>query len=264
MEQIVFQGSSGTHPVVVTEDYPLRSLRFGTCARQSCIDLEYPHRLQLAYGRWMMSALLFVNRPEQVLLLGLGGGGLVHFLHHYYPAMRIRAVEKSATVIRVGRAFFGLGTGAGLEIVQADGADFVREPGTDSYDLVLVDLFTPTAMASPLFDADFYRYLSALLRSGGMAVFNLWGSDRTGLARARQAMCRGWPDGGHLLVRVPKRGNVIALARSGSFRPGDLFAARERARRLARAHGLNYGRYWRRLLGGNLPTLCKWSHGQPG
>ena len=58
MTQLVHSAHTGSHPVLVTDDGPLRCLNFGTGERQSCVDLRTPWVLQLAYTRWMMSALL--------------------------------------------------------------------------------------------------------------------------------------------------------------------------------------------------------------
>ena len=80
MTQLVHSAHTGSHPVLVTDDGPLRCLNFGTGERQSCVDLRTPWVLQLAYTRWMMSALLLPQTLRRLLLLGLGGGGMVHFV----------------------------------------------------------------------------------------------------------------------------------------------------------------------------------------
>ena len=65
MQQLVFSGHTGHHPVLVTDEDGLRSLRFGTDERQTCIDLQKPWKLQLAYTQWMAIALLLHPVPKK-------------------------------------------------------------------------------------------------------------------------------------------------------------------------------------------------------
>jgi len=255
VERIVYQARDERHPIVVSDCYPLRCLRFGNESRQSAIDLLEPHRLQLAYSRWMMSALLFVPDPRQVLLLGLGGGGLVHFLHHHHPRVRIRAVEPSSTVIRVARDYFGLDSMGGLEIIREEGGRFIRRHEEESYDLVLVDMFGPDGMAAPLFAPSFHTGIRNLLHPGGMAVFNLWGSEKESFLAALQALDRGWL-GERIVVRVPDRGNVVVLARPGRFSRAVIRAARARVGPAGHCYGFDLSRIWRGLWRSG-PTLLR-------
>ena len=52
---------------------------------QSAIDLKNPHHLQLRNLEFLMAALLFIQDPARILILGTAGGSLLHFLKHYYP-----------------------------------------------------------------------------------------------------------------------------------------------------------------------------------
>ncbi|MBX5493198.1 MAG: fused MFS/spermidine synthase [Chloroflexi bacterium] len=126
-------------------------------------------------GYW--AAMLPDRPPRDALLLGLGGGTLVHLLIGTFGALPIVGVEDDPRVVELGRAHFGLDL-ANLSIEQADAFAYVASC-TRRFDLVCVDLFRggaiPRRVVAPAFLADVAR----LLRPGGTAVFNL--------ARDRQA-----------------------------------------------------------------------------
>ena len=77
----------------VVEAYGVRSLHFGSAARQSTMSLAEPERLEMPYLRAMLIGLAFVPAPCRCLILGLGGGSLARFLAHHLPSARIEVVE---------------------------------------------------------------------------------------------------------------------------------------------------------------------------
>ena len=66
---------------VVDENVNVRSLQFGTVARQSTMFRNDPNALALSYTHCVMTSLAFSRTPPRsALALGLGGGSLVKFL----------------------------------------------------------------------------------------------------------------------------------------------------------------------------------------
>ena len=51
----------------------------------SLMDRRSPERLVLPYTAAMMAALLFIDAPRSVSMLGLGAGSQARFLRHYRP-----------------------------------------------------------------------------------------------------------------------------------------------------------------------------------
>ncbi|HEB49056.1 MAG TPA: hypothetical protein ENI89_00445 [Desulfobulbus sp.] len=258
MERIIFSEQGGEHPVVVVEEEHVRCLRFGTGARQSCMDTLAPHRLQLAYTRWMMTALLLHPQPERFLVLGLGGGSLVRFLLHHHPGARIDVVEKSAEVIRIARAYFQLPQPENLRILHLDAADFAARlsgPGTLPYHVAFVDLFGPDCMAGPVFEPEFHnRVLHSLAPDGVMAV-NLWSGDRRRFLLARRAITVTCP-GRVLKLQVKKRSNVILLAFPHRIPKSRLRRVRKNILPLQQRYGLDFARYLKRLRRTNPDLLA--------
>lgn len=200
-------------PVQVSERDGVRFLHLGGSAVQSAMRLDAPFRLELEYTRAMMGFLLFHRRPRDIALIGLGGGSLAKFMHRHLPDSRVTAVELHPEVVAAARADFHLPPDDDrLRIVVGDGAAFVGAH-PDSQDAVLVDGYGPEGMIEAFASPDFYRDCLAMLRPGGVAVFNLWDCDESHpehIVRLAEAF------GGHFL-RLPAeiKANVVAFA----FRP---------------------------------------------
>jgi spermidine synthase len=153
---------------------------------ESRVDLAAPHRLVLHYTRLMMTGLLYCtpHPPRRALLIGLGGGGMVHFLNRVFPAIQLDVVELQPRIIRLAREAFGVRPpmiGPNTRIMQADGGSFVAQQPGAQYDLVFVDGFLhpgtpgtdPSGVPANLKGADFLRKLVRILQPGGVVVFNL-------------------------------------------------------------------------------------------
>ena len=257
MSQLVYSDHTGSHPVLVTDEGPLRCLRFGTGERQSCVDLRTPWVLQLAYTRWMMSALLLPQTLQRLLLLGLGGGGMVHFLHRHLPHVRLDVVERERLIIDLARRYFLLPAADTLHLFRQDAVAFLETPDACGYQVALVDIFTPGAMAAPVFEPAFHRALLDRLDADGVLAVNLWSGDRPSFDRALAALEEA--SGGQLLqMQVSRRSNVIVLAFPVAIPRAAIKRARKNGPFHQRRYQLDFPRYLKRLRRGNrLPLLAR-------
>jgi spermidine synthase len=138
--------------------------------------LDSPDDLELEYTRAMMGFLLFHRQPRDIGLIGLGGGCMARFLLRHLPEARITALELHPEVVEAARSGFHLPDDPRLQVIVGDGAAYVADhPGC--HDVLLVDGYGPEGIAPELASAAFYRACRDLLWPGGVAVFNLWGSD---------------------------------------------------------------------------------------
>jgi len=135
----------------------------------------------LGPGYWPL--MLPDVRPRAALILGLGGGTLVHLLTRRFPGIRITGVEHEPAVIRIARGAFGLDTPA-LDIVEADAFVFVAE-AAGPYDYVAVDLWADGAIPIAIFQKPFLRRVRELLTPGGVAAINFF-KDRRAASRLRR------------------------------------------------------------------------------
>jgi spermidine synthase len=252
--QLVYSGHTGQHPVLVTDEDNLRSLRFGTEERQSCIDLQTPWELQLAYTRWMATALLLHPRPEKFLLFGLGGCALPHFLLHHHPEAELDVVEKEALVIQLARGYFKLPASDTLRIFNQDAVDFVRTADTSDYHVAFLDIFGPGAMAPALFLAELYQAILALLAPEGVLAVNLWCGDKALYQQALEAVREG-SQGQVLQMRLQRRNNVILLVFPGDIPHALIKKAQKNSLVHQQRYHLDFQRYLKRLRRTNRPSF---------
>ncbi len=215
--QVVYSTQDEDGIIDVVDENGVRSLQFGTTARQSTMVRRHPDRLALSYTHCMMMALLFGEiPPSRALLLGVGGGSLAKFLLRQVPGVRIDAVEKRSKVVEVARAYFGLPRDERLIVHVGDGYCFLEDADADptrsAYDLVLVDLHIGDGMAPVVHRADFWALCRRRLSAAGVVSANLWfGYREEEEAQARRHLEAEFPDGVFYLPVAGKR-NCIALA----------------------------------------------------
>ncbi|MEM0895553.1 MAG: fused MFS/spermidine synthase, partial [Verrucomicrobiota bacterium] len=185
-------------------------------SRQSAINVHRPHELQLEYTKNIFASFLFQPRQEKVLIVGLGGGGMVRFLHHVSPDMLIEAVEIDPAVVEVAGEFFGTVESDRLEIHVEDAFQFFRDASHGPYDVIYMDAFLkPTVnadasqLAQRLKTADFLRGIRARLEPDGVLAFNLIESDQStdnDLAAINDVFENVY------LFSVPATGNLVVIA----------------------------------------------------
>lgn len=225
--QLFSRQRKGAHePVQISERGGVRYLHLGGPAVQSAMRIKDPWTLELEYTRAMLGFLLFQPNPRDIALVGLGGGSIAKFIHRNLPAVQLTALEINPDVVAAARAYFLLpADDARLDVQVGDGAAYVHA-NRDSRDVLLVDGYDAKRIAEALSSLDFYLACKAMLRPGGVAVFNLWGSDQY-FPRYFERIAAAF---GEHLLQLPseKKGNIIVYA----FRkplPNVGFATLERA-----------------------------------
>ena len=151
----------------------------GDEAEESMVDVKKPYVLLEPYSKYMFTSYLFQPKPERVLIIGLGGGAMVHFLQHYDPQLRVDAVEIDPAVVSVADKYFECRSGGNINILTADGFKFL-ETTESRYDVIYMDAFLkptaetdPTGLALRMKTEQFYRQIQSKLRPDGLVVFNL-------------------------------------------------------------------------------------------
>ncbi len=222
----------------VSESFGVRSLHLGTPAIQSAMRLSRPDALELAYTRAMMGFLLFHPDPEEILMIGLGGGSLAKFVHKNMKGTKTLAVEINPGIISVARSMFFLPEDDDrLNVIVEDGAGYL--PGRSSCaDIIMIDAYDGHFQPESLTSTSFYSYAREALKPRGMLVVNLWGSDKnfqTYLSRIEEAF-----DGLTLCLPAEKHGNIIVFGfRQFTGNPSWL-DLREAAKRLSEQYGIEF------------------------
>ena len=174
-DRILHESKSAYNEIVVSEDSQgLRTLRFEKGgARQSVVKLGDPDHLELPYTRVMPVALAFVERPQRVLIIGLGGGTIPTFLRKHFPETEIDVVDIDPVVVKVAHEYFGFREDPLLHAHVADGRKFVEDCQTP-YDLIFLDAFDRDSIPYHLATREFLKAVRRALRPGGVVVSNVW------------------------------------------------------------------------------------------
>lgn len=237
--QLVFSATDQDGLVQVVDEGPLRTLHFGSAARQSTMFVQRPWALALAYSQLMVLPLLFVTPIRAVLVLGLGGGSLPKFFLHALPDCRVDAVEKRPLVIRVAWEFFQVPDDPRLRLIEARAECFIAD--TDqTYDLILIDLHDREGMAEVVGEAGFLADCRARLTPGGGLAINLWTGARATLLRRIERLLEEEFPGRVLHLPVAHKRNSVALALTGPFPQPDDPALNRRAAALEASLGVPF------------------------
>jgi spermidine synthase len=177
-EKLLLERKSPYNTIVVTEDdRGMRILRFEQGgARQSVVKLGDPDHLELPYVRAIPVALVFVEKPHSVLVVGLGGGTIPGFLRKHFPDLRIDVVEIDPGVAEVARSHFGFREDAGMHAYVADGRQFIERSGR-LYDIIFLDAYGADSVPYQLVTREFLSGVRRALAPGGVVVGNIWGRE---------------------------------------------------------------------------------------
>lgn len=228
----------------VSEKKGVRYLHLGGPAVQSAMRLNDPFGLELEYTRAMMSFLLFQPAPRRACLIGLGGGSIAKFFHRRLPDTRLVSVEINPEVVAAARAYFALPPDdERLTVLTADGAAYVYEHA-HSQDVLMIDGYDAKRIVEDLASPPFYAACRTMLNPGGVALFNLWGSDKSFdlyLQRIDAAF-----SGHYLLLPSERKSNIIVLAFDDEPALSDP-GLEARAEQLSVEHGLEFPEFLQRL-----------------
>lgn len=126
------------------------------------------------------------NPPKNVLLLGLGGGSVVHILRKEFGLHApITAVEIDPTMIHLARTEFQLDSYSYLKLIQGDAIVQVHAI-RERFDLVVVDLFADLDMAHGIDTSGFVHALRDRCGEDGVLCFNAVAYDAASAARCER------------------------------------------------------------------------------
>lgn len=161
----------------------IRSLVFvrdnGEEVVETMVNMRATHELMAEYSRAMFASYLFQPKPKRVLIIGLGGGAMVHFLEHYDPDVKVDAVEIDPAVVKLAEKYFKTRPTKNVNIVTNDGLRYL-DKAEGRYDVVYMDAFLKPSQETDasgvprrLKTVEFYKRVQEKLAPGGVMSFNL-------------------------------------------------------------------------------------------
>lgn len=220
-------------PVVVFEQYGERCMNFNEIesqGRQSCFQLDDPDRMVFEYTRMMTSALFVRPEPQNVLIIGLGGGTLPMALHKLLPAATIDTVELDPAVVKVAQRYFGYQIGPRQRVYVEDGREFIERAGREgrTYDMVMLDAFDVDYIPAHLMTMEFLEQVRDILAPGGVVVANSFAQSSL---YERESATYATVFGAFFNLRAGLEGNRVIIAVAGEL--PDMADLRRHAAKLA-------------------------------
>jgi spermidine synthase len=214
-------------------------LRSNSNTLQSVINIDHPEKLALKNLQYLMAILLFMPTPKRILLLGTGGGSLVHFLRHHYPDSLLTSVDIDAELLNLMHEKMHLPKADDhLTYVIDDAAKYLQHCN-QTFDLILVDIFIGDQSPDWLLSADNMQRLYSLLNASGAVAYNLLIDDESEFNQyyrdlrevfSRQTLC----------IPVAGYDNTIAYGLRYQAEEQDMSSYMQQALDLGETHDINY------------------------
>lgn len=172
-DPLIFKTKTRHSSLSITRSANTLELRCGTEALQSRININEPHKLELKNLKYLMGILLLLPTPQNILLLGTGGGSLIHFLRFHYPQCQLTSVDLDAELQDLMHQKMLLPEASeNLHYVIDDAANFMRHCN-QQFDLILVDIFSGSQSPDWLLDSQGIHQIHSLLSDQGAVAYNL-------------------------------------------------------------------------------------------
>jgi len=205
----IYSVKNDQHSIEVFENFRYRWLSFGSHYIQSIILKRKPHKPILKY---IPHYCFFVTPDDNnALLLGLGGGAVLHYLSHQFSGLNMHAVDYDAQVIAISRQFFMQDSIANLSVENAEAFEFISR-STIFYDRIFIDLYNDYDFPLHCSSVDFFIQCKKRLSANGTLALNIVNFKKQYqlLSHLKEAF-----NNQVVSMVVPKSGNIIAHASIG-------------------------------------------------
>ncbi len=169
--------------ILIRRQGSIRSMNFvrdnGAEQVETACNMKKPYDLVTHYSRLMFASYFFMPQQKQVLIVGLGGGAMVHFYEHYDADVKVDAVEIDEKVVQLADKYFDVRTQKNTHIITDDAFKYFKSTNT-LYDVIYMDAFLKpseetdaTGQPLRLKTVEFYKGLREQLTPDGVVVINL-------------------------------------------------------------------------------------------
>ncbi|WP_404343322.1 spermidine synthase [Pseudoalteromonas mariniglutinosa] len=181
--EVIDQQRSLYRNILVEQNGDLLCLKFDEKSRkssQSCMYKSAPKKLVFNYTKLTFASLLLIENPENVLIIGLGGGTLSNMIHELYPHASIENVEIDPAVIKVAREYFAFQENAKVTSKVQDGRIFVKRARLQKkqYDWIILDAFNGDYIPEHLLTKEFFQELKSVLTPKGIVAANTFSTSK--------------------------------------------------------------------------------------
>ena len=175
MIKILFQGRGSHGYYQVSEmpynDRPSRVLFSGRAASQSGLALDEDPELLFDYNQRFLEIALSLQ-PKSVLIIGGGAFTFPKAMIERLDFAEVDTVEIDSLLPQLARDFFFLPNDPRLNLITADGRDYI-DNCQKRYDLIVVDAFDEYTIPHRLITTEAAEQYAKLLSPGGVLSFNI-------------------------------------------------------------------------------------------
>lgn len=174
--ETLYDRDSRYYRIIVRDylDLNRRILYFSrTRGAQSSMIIDQPNALALSYLRTLMAGVSGHEDPQDVLVVGLGGGAIPKFLTEHYPDINVDVVEIDPDVITVARDYFSFRPSSTMRVFAVDGRLYLREV-PKQYDVIILDAYGSDRIPFHLTTIEFFELVRERLKPDGIVALNLW------------------------------------------------------------------------------------------
>ena len=168
--ELLFSASDEEETIEVRQWQQYRWLHLGDKSVQALMDINAVEEIILPNMQAMLVTLLFQSKPTHLLNLGLGGASLERFLHTHFPELAITSIESNKKIIELAKDYFFLPKRIDVKYEKAD--EFVQKT-TQTFDIILCDIFIADNQAGCLYDESFYQAMSSCINKDGILAMNI-------------------------------------------------------------------------------------------
>ncbi len=203
------------------------------------INLNAPQKLALKNLEHLVGLLLLLPEPENILLLGTGGGSLVHFLRFHYPKARLVAVDVDAELLDIMHQKMRLPKADPCLSYVIDDADHYLRHCTQRFDLILVDIFNGTQSPEWLLELQSMQRFYSLLSDQGAVAYNLLIDSPHAFKQFYRSLRQAF-DNQTLVLSAEGFDNTITYALRYQPTGHDMLWYMQRASTLGEVHDIDY------------------------
>lgn len=181
--EVLHEEKSKYRDITVTQEGDRRCLLFNVHRgdrNQTCMLVDDRDQLVFDYTRMSFAGLLLNPEPQNVLIIGLGGGSIPMVFSDLFPDTRIDIVEVDEAVARVAKDYFYFEETDNMRVFIDDGRPFIKRAGMRGvkYDYIILDAFSGDYIPEHMLTLEFLEEVKTVMTEDSVLVANTFSTSR--------------------------------------------------------------------------------------
>ncbi|MBN4049190.1 fused MFS/spermidine synthase [archaeon AH-315-M20] len=219
--KVIYETQSAYAKLKVIDELGLYRYLFVNGATHTWYQLERKEFI-LPYLRLFEKAITYHSNPKDILVIGLGGGGIDKTLENYNLA--IDNIEIDPKIAEIARKYFNFNG----KVIIDDGRHYIRNTNK-KYDIVFLDVYSDYSIYPYLFSKEAFEEIKNILNNDGILVINtivyeddLLSTNDKAILSIHKTLKEIFP---HVFVQSPGRGltNFVFYASDAELSPDKEF-----------------------------------------